>query len=68
MEKFKENNEENMSEQEKINKNMNLEIKKEIKSKTTVFHKFEIMMSIFILIIYYLIKTKKKNEQKLFIY
>ena len=68
MEKFKENNEENISEQEKINKNMNLEIKKEIKSKTIIFHKFEIMMSIFILIIYYLIKTKKKNEQKLFIY
>ena len=65
MEKFKENNEENMSEQEKINKNMNLEIKKEIKSKTIIFHKFEIMMSIFILIIYYLIKTKKKERAKI---
>ena len=65
MEKFKENNEENISEQEKINKNMNLEIKKEIKSKTIIFHKFEIMMSIFILIIYYLIKTKKKERAKI---
>ena len=45
--------------------NINDEINMEIKIKTKIFHKFENMMAIFSLIIYHLIKVKKKNEAKI---
>ena len=47
------------------NTNINNVINQEIKLKTKIFHKFENMMSIYCLIIYYLIKMNKRNEAKI---
>ena len=40
-------------------------IKKEIKSKTKIFHKLENMMAIYSIIIYHLIKTNNKDQGKI---
>ena len=47
------------------NTNINNVINQEIKLKTKIFHKFENMMAIYSLIIYYLIKMNKRNEAKI---
>ena len=47
------------------NTNINNVINQEIKLKTKIFHKFENMMAIYCLIIYYLIKMNKRNEAKI---
>ena len=47
------------------NTHLNNIINQEIKIKTKIFHKFENMMAIYSLIIYYLIKMKKRKEAKI---
>jgi hypothetical protein len=50
----------NKSKSLKANKNSSKQINEEIKRITKIFHKLENMISIYGLIIYYLIKTQKK--------
>ena len=55
----------NKSKSLKANKNSSKQINEEIKRITKIFHKLENMISIYGLIIYYLIKSQKKYEAKL---
>ena len=70
MKKFREKNSENILNSIKKSSlkqsvNINNNINQEIKLKTKIFHKFENLIAIFSLIMFYLIKINKKNEAKI---